>query len=72
VEVGVEEAIVNAPTDYNSDQLFKSNFIFCVFLICNLKNQYFYGELLISYLNFISLFALFVLICNLEKSVFLR
>jgi hypothetical protein len=28
VEVGVEESIVNAPPDCNSDQLFKSNFQF--------------------------------------------
>jgi hypothetical protein len=36
---GVEESIVNAPPDYNFDQLFKSNLAFCVFLICSLKNQ---------------------------------
>jgi hypothetical protein len=34
----VEESIVNAPQDY-SDQLFKSNLTFCVFLISSLKNQ---------------------------------
>jgi hypothetical protein len=28
VEVGVEKSIVNAPPDYNSDQLFKSNLTF--------------------------------------------
>jgi hypothetical protein len=37
VEVGVEEAIVNAPTDYNSDQLFKSNLTFCVVCVFNLQ-----------------------------------
>jgi hypothetical protein len=37
----VEESIVNAPPDYHSDQLFKSNLTFCVFLICSLKNQSF-------------------------------
>jgi hypothetical protein len=41
VEVGVEESIVNAPPDYNSDQLFKCNLTFCVFLIFSLKNQSF-------------------------------
>jgi hypothetical protein len=35
VEVGVEESIVNAPRDYNSDQLFKSNLTFCV--VCVLR-----------------------------------
>jgi hypothetical protein len=30
-EVGVEESIVNAPSHYNFDQLFKSNLTFCVF-----------------------------------------
>jgi hypothetical protein len=30
VEVGLEESIVNAPPDYKSDQLFKSNLTFCV------------------------------------------
>jgi hypothetical protein len=38
---GVEESIMNAPPDYNSDQLFKSNPTFCVFLIYNLKTQCF-------------------------------
>jgi hypothetical protein len=28
VEVGVEESILNAPPDYNFDQLFKSNLTF--------------------------------------------
>jgi hypothetical protein len=32
VGVGVEESIVNAPPDYNSNQLFKSNLTFCVVL----------------------------------------
>jgi hypothetical protein len=41
VEVYVEESIVNAPPDYKSDQLFKSNLTFFVFLICSLKNQSF-------------------------------
>jgi hypothetical protein len=41
VEVRVERSIVNAPPDYKSDQLFKSNLSFCVFLICSLKNQSF-------------------------------
>jgi hypothetical protein len=41
IEVGVEELIVNAPPNYNSDQLFESNLTFCMFLICNLKNQSF-------------------------------
>jgi hypothetical protein len=27
VEVGVEESIVNAPPDYNSDKLFKPHFL---------------------------------------------
>jgi hypothetical protein len=30
---------VNAPPDYNSDQLFKSNLTFCMFLIGSLKSQ---------------------------------
>jgi hypothetical protein len=37
VEVGVEESIVNAPPDYNSDQLFKSNLTFCVVCVFNLQ-----------------------------------
>jgi hypothetical protein len=41
VEVGVEQSIVNVPPDDNSDQVFKSNLTFCMFLICNLKNQCF-------------------------------
>jgi hypothetical protein len=45
VEVGVEESIVNAPPDYNSDQLFKSNLTVCVVCVFNLqfnlKNQWF-------------------------------
>jgi hypothetical protein len=36
VNVGVEESIVNAPRITNSDQLFKSNFTFCV-LVFNLQ-----------------------------------
>jgi hypothetical protein len=40
IEVGAEESIVNAPPDYNSDQLFKSNLTFCVFLICNEKSVF--------------------------------
>jgi hypothetical protein len=41
VEVGVEESIVNAPPNYNSDQLFKSYLNFYMFLICSLINQSF-------------------------------
>jgi hypothetical protein len=37
VEAGVEESIVNAPPDYNSDQLFKSNLTFCVVCVFNLQ-----------------------------------
>jgi hypothetical protein len=37
VEVGVEKSIVNAPPDYNSDQLFQSNLIFCVVCVSNLQ-----------------------------------
>jgi hypothetical protein len=37
VEVGVEESIVNAPPDYNSDQLFKFNLTFCVVCVFNLQ-----------------------------------
>jgi hypothetical protein len=33
IEVGIEESIVNAPPDYNSDELFKSNLTFALFLI---------------------------------------
>jgi hypothetical protein len=33
---------VNAPTDYNSYQLYKSDLTFCVFLKCSLKNQPFF------------------------------
>jgi hypothetical protein len=35
VEVDVEESIVNAPPDYNSDQLF--NLTFCVIFVFNLE-----------------------------------
>jgi hypothetical protein len=38
VEVGVEKSIVNAPPDYNSDQLFKSNLTFCV--VCDFILQF--------------------------------
>jgi hypothetical protein len=38
----VEVGVVNAPPDYNSDQLFQSNLTFCVVSICNLKNQSFF------------------------------
>jgi hypothetical protein len=34
---GVEESIVNAPPDYNFDQLFKSNLTFCVVCVFNLQ-----------------------------------
>jgi hypothetical protein len=37
VEVGVEESIVNALPDYNSDQMFKSNLTFCVVCVFNLQ-----------------------------------
>jgi hypothetical protein len=37
VEAGVEESIVNAPPDYNSDQLFKSNLTFAVVCVFNLE-----------------------------------
>jgi hypothetical protein len=37
VEVGVEESIVNASPDHNSDQLFKSNLTFCVVCVFNLQ-----------------------------------
>jgi hypothetical protein len=39
VEVGVEESIVNAPPDYNSDQLFKSKLTFCFVCVFNLQFQ---------------------------------
>jgi hypothetical protein len=34
---GFKESIVSAPPDYNSDQLFKSNFSFCVVCVFNLQ-----------------------------------
>jgi hypothetical protein len=34
---GVELSIVNAPPDYNSDQLFKSNLTFCIVCVFNLQ-----------------------------------
>jgi hypothetical protein len=37
VEVGVEKSIVNAPPDYNSDQLCKSNLTFCVACVSKLQ-----------------------------------
>jgi hypothetical protein len=37
VEVGIEESIVNALPNCNSDQLFKSNLTFCVVCIFNLQ-----------------------------------
>jgi hypothetical protein len=70
VEVDVEESIVKAPPDCNSDQLFKSNLIFSVFLIC--KNLSFLRrvvhQLFESNLTFcvVSVFNL-----RFEKSVFL-
>jgi hypothetical protein len=73
VEVDVEESIVNAPPDYNSDQLFKSNLTFCVFLICSLKNQSFLkrvvDQLLKSNLTF---FVVCIFNLEFEKSVFLK
>jgi hypothetical protein len=33
IQVSVEKSIVNAPPDFNLEQLFKSNLTFCVFLI---------------------------------------
>jgi hypothetical protein len=69
---GVEESIVNATLDYNSDQ-FKSNLTFCVFLICSLKNQPFLRrvvhELFKSNLTFC---VVYVFNLQFEKSVFLR
>jgi hypothetical protein len=70
---GVGESIVNAPLDYNSDQQFKSNLTFCVFLICSLKNQPFLKrvvhELFKSNLTFC---VVYVFTLQFEKSVFLR
>jgi hypothetical protein len=63
----LKKSIVNAPPDYNFGQLFKFNLTFCLFLICNLKNQSFK----ISCLNLTSLFALFMfLICSLKNQYF--
>jgi hypothetical protein len=38
---GVEESIVNAPPDYNTDLLFKSNLTFCVVCVFNLQFEKF-------------------------------
>jgi hypothetical protein len=38
LKFGVEESIVNAPPNYNSDQLFTSYLNFCMFLICSLTS----------------------------------
>jgi hypothetical protein len=35
IEVGVEESIVNAPPQYNYNQLFKSNPTFCIVCVFN-------------------------------------
>jgi hypothetical protein len=73
VKVGVEESIVNAPPGYHSDQLFKSNITFCVFLICTLKNQSFLrrvvDQLFKSNLTFC---VVCVFNVQFEKPVFLR
>jgi hypothetical protein len=72
VEVGVEKSIVNVRPDDNSDKVFKSNLTFCLFLICNLKNQSLLKRVVDQlFLNLTSLFALFVfLICNLKNQCF--
>jgi hypothetical protein len=64
---------VNAPPNYNSDQQFKSNLTFCVFLIFSLKNQSFLRRV-IDQLFKSNLTFCVVCVFNLqfEKSVFLR
>jgi hypothetical protein len=63
VEVDIEGSIVSAPPDYNSDQLYKSNLTFAlfVFLICNLRNQCFLRRVVHSQSIF-SIFLLYFLI----------
>jgi hypothetical protein len=69
--VNVTGVFLNLALKSRSDQLFKSNHTFCVFLICSLKNQSFLREWFISCLNLTSLFALFVfLICSLKNQCF--